>query len=143
MPKWLTRIEFVDKSHLGYWEWMGWSNTGERQLQSVIDDPQNKQQISGENFVITGWAITDEVGVAKVEISTDGGDTWAPCQIFSNPMPSQVWAFWRYVWINPPRGKQEIQVRATDANGKLQTSSRSGEWPDGATGLHAVSVEVV
>jgi hypothetical protein len=54
-----------------------------------------------------------------------------------------VWAFWRYVWINPPRGKHEIQVRATDANGKLQTSSRSGEWPDGATGLHTVSVEVL
>ncbi len=143
MPKWLTRIEFVDKSHLGYWEWMGWSNTGERQLQSVIDDPQNREQISGENFVITGWAITNEVGVGKVEISTDGGDTWAQCQIFSNPMPSQVWAFWRYVWVNPPRGKHDIQVRATDANGKLQTSSRSGEWPDGATGLHAVSVEVV
>ena len=112
-------------------------------MQSVIDDPRNKQQISGENFVITGWAITDEVGVRKVEISTDGGGTWAPCQIFSNPMPSQVWAFWRYVWINPPRGKHEIQVRATDANGKLQTSSRSGEWPDGATGLHVVSVEVL
>jgi len=24
---------------------MGWSNTGERQLQSVIDDPQNMEQI--------------------------------------------------------------------------------------------------
>jgi hypothetical protein len=143
MPKWLTRIEFVDKSHLGYWEWMGWSNTGERQLQSVIDDPLNKQQISGQNFVVTGYAIANEVGVAKVEISTDGGGLWSPCQIFSNPLPSQVWAFWRYVWINPPHGKHEIQVRATDANGKLQTSSRSGEWPDGATGLHSVSVEVV
>ena len=142
MPKWLTRIEFVDKSHLGYWEWMGWSNTGDRQLQSVIDDPRNKEQISGENFVVTGWAIANEVGVAKVEISTDGGDTWNACQIFCNPIPSQVWAFWRYVWVNPPRGKHEIQVRATDSKGKLQTSSRSGEWPDGATGLHAVSVEV-
>jgi DMSO/TMAO reductase YedYZ molybdopterin-dependent catalytic subunit len=142
-PKWLTRIEFVDKEHLGYWEWMGWSNTGERQLQSVIDDPRPGGQISGESFVITGWAITNEVGVAKVEISTDDGHTWSPCQIFSNPMPSQVWAFWRYVWANPPRGKHEIQVRATDANGKLQTSSHSTEWPDGATGYHAVSVEVV
>ena len=27
MPKWLTRIEFVDKEYLGYWEWQGWSNT--------------------------------------------------------------------------------------------------------------------
>jgi hypothetical protein len=86
--------------------------------------------------------VTNEVGVAKVEISTDGGATWTPCQIFSNPMPSQVWAFWRYVWANPQSGKHEIQVRATDANGKLQTSSRSGEWPDGATGYHTVTVNV-
>jgi DMSO/TMAO reductase YedYZ molybdopterin-dependent catalytic subunit len=142
MPKWLTRIEFVDKEHLGYWEWMGWSNTGERQLQSVIDDPRQGAQIAGQSFVITGWAITNDTGVAKVELSTDGGDTWNPCQIFSNPMPTQVWAFWRYVWANPPRGKHEIQVRATDANGKLQTSSHSNEWPDGATGYHTVKVEV-
>jgi DMSO/TMAO reductase YedYZ molybdopterin-dependent catalytic subunit len=142
MPKWLTRIELVDKEHLGYWEWMGWSNTGERQLQSVIDDPRAGAQIAGQSFVITGWAITNDTGVAKVEVSTDGGDTWSPCQIFSNPMPSQVWAFWRYVWANPARGKHEIQVRATDANGKLQTSSHSNEWPDGATGYHTVAVEV-
>jgi DMSO/TMAO reductase YedYZ molybdopterin-dependent catalytic subunit len=79
MPKWLTRIEFVDKEHLGYWEWMGWSNTGERQLQSVIDDPRQGAQIAGQSFVITGWAITNDTGVAKVELSTDGGDTWNPC----------------------------------------------------------------
>jgi hypothetical protein len=82
------------------------------------------------------------VGVAKVEISTDGGATWNLCTIFSNPMPSQVWAFWRYVWANPQSGKHEIQVRATDASGKLQTSSTSGEWPDGATGYHTVTVNV-
>ena len=142
MPKWLTRIELVDKEHLGYWEWMGWSNTGERQLQSVIDDPRDGAPISGQSFVVTGWAVTNAVGVAKVEISTDGGGTWSPCQIFSNPNPSQVWAFWRYVWANPPHGKHEIQVRATDANGMQQTSSHSNEWPDGATGYHTVSVEV-
>ncbi len=80
-PKWLTRIELVDKSHLGYWEWMGWSNTGERQLQSVITDPGNAAQIAGQSFVITGWAITNAVG-ARVEISTDGGTNSNPCRIF-------------------------------------------------------------
>jgi DMSO/TMAO reductase YedYZ molybdopterin-dependent catalytic subunit len=143
MPKWLTRIEFVDKSHLGYWEWMGWSNTGVRQLQSIIDDPEAGSKISGENFVVTGWAIADVSGVAKVEISTDGGMTWSPCQIFSNPQPSQVWGFWRYIWASPEKGKHTIQVRATDSNGKLQTASRAGIWPDGATGYHEVEVEVV
>src|SRR5665213_1515538 len=141
-PKWLTRIELVDKSHLGYWEWMGWSNDGERQLQSVITDPHKSTQIAGQSFVVTGWAIANSAGVSKVEISTDGGATWNLCTIFSNPMPSQVWAFWRYVWANPASGKHEIQVRATDGNGKLQTSSKSGEWPDGATGYHTVEVNV-
>jgi DMSO/TMAO reductase YedYZ molybdopterin-dependent catalytic subunit len=142
MPKWLTRIEFVDKEHLGYWEWMGWSNSGERQLQSVIDDPREGEKLVGNSFVITGWAVTNEIGVAKVEISTDGGATWEACQIFSNPVPSQVWAFWRYLWANPRRGKHQIQVRATDANGKLQTASHSNEWPDGATGYHTITVDV-
>ena len=142
MPKWLTRIEFVDHQYLGYWEWQGWSNSSERQTQAVIDDPHDRAHISGENFVITGWAVANEIGVSKVEISTDGGKTWQPAQIFSNPMPSQVWAFWKYVWASPEKGSHTIQVRATDGNGKVQTSSSSGEWPDGATGYHEISVVV-
>jgi hypothetical protein len=142
MPKWLTRIELVDKEHLGYWEWMGWSNTGERQLQSVIDTPHDGAPIAGDSFIISGWAISNEVGVAKVEVSTDDGRTWNQCQIFSNPIPTQVWAFWRYVWTNPSKGKHQVQVRATDANGRVQTASHSNEWPDGATGYHTVSVVV-
>lgn len=142
MPKWLTRIEFVDHEFLGFWEWQGWSNSGERQLQAVIDDPRDRAQISGTNFVITGWAIANEAGVRKVEISTDDGDTWTEAQIFSNPMPTQMWAFWKYVWASPPKGAHTIRVRATDGNGKLQTSSSSGEWPNGATGYHEVRVDV-
>jgi DMSO/TMAO reductase YedYZ molybdopterin-dependent catalytic subunit len=142
MPKWLTRIEFVDKEYLGYWEWQGWSNSSQRQLQAVIDDPHDRARIAGGNFVITGWAVADEVGVRKVEISTDGGKSWDEAQIFSNPMPSQVWAFWKYVWVNPPKGRHIIAVRATDGNGNLQTSSSSGEWPNGATGYHEIDVNV-
>jgi len=142
MPKWLTRIEFVDREFLGYWEWQGWSNSSERQLQSVIDDPFDNAQISGTNFVITGWAIANEAGVRRVEISTDGGDSWSDTDLFSNPDPLRVWAFWKYVWANPAKGKHTVVVRATDGNGKLQTSHDSGEWPDGATGYHDITVDV-
>jgi DMSO/TMAO reductase YedYZ molybdopterin-dependent catalytic subunit len=142
MPKWLTRIEFVDHEFLGYWEWQGWSNSAERQLQAAIDDPRDHARIAGTNFVITGWAVANEAGVSKVEISTDDGRTWNDAPIFSNPMPAQVWAFWKYAWIEPPKGAHTILVRATDGHGKLQTSSSSGEWPDGATGYHEITVEV-
>ena len=143
MPKWLTRIEFVDQEYLGYWEKQGWSNTAERQLRAVVDDPRDHARIAGQNFVITGYAVADASGVARVEISTDGGRTWQQAQIFSNPMPSQVWVFWKYVWVNPPKGKHTIEVRAIDGASRVQTAERSGEWPSGATGYHTLAIEVV
>src|SRR5260370_34695198 len=90
MPKWITRIELVDHEFLGFWEWQGWSNSSERQLQAAIDDPHDPARVSGTNFVITGWAVANETGVRKVEISTVGGRAWNEEPNFSNPMPSQV-----------------------------------------------------
>jgi DMSO/TMAO reductase YedYZ molybdopterin-dependent catalytic subunit len=142
MPKWLTRIEFVNKEYLGFWEWQGWSNKGDRQTQAVLDDPHNLATITGGTFVVTGYAVGDTSGVSKVEVSTDGGDRWDEVEIFSNPQPSQVWAFWKYVWKNPPKGKHTLKVRATDGRGRLQSSSERGEWPDGATGFHTIDVTV-
>src|ERR1700730_3059851 len=99
MPKWLTRIEFVDHEYLGFWEWKGWSTSQERRFQAPIDDPRERAPVSGTNFAISGWAVANQAGVKKVEISTDDGDSWNDAPIFSNPLPSQVWAFWKYVWI--------------------------------------------
>ncbi len=141
MPKWLTRIEFVDREYLGYWQQQGWSNDAERQLRAVVDDPRDEARISGESFVITGYALADASGVSRVEVSTDDGRTWQPAQIFSNPSPL-VWAFWKFVWVNPPKGKHTLRVRATDGNGRLQTAERRGEWPAGATGYHSIDVVV-
>jgi DMSO/TMAO reductase YedYZ molybdopterin-dependent catalytic subunit len=143
MPKWLTRIELVDKEYLGYWEHQGWSNAAERQLRAVVDDPHEAARISGASFVITGYAVADASGVSRVEISTDNGRIWQPVEIFSNPLPHQVWAFWKYVWVNPPKGKHTLEVRAIDGGGRAQTAERSGEWPAGATGYHTLTLEVL
>jgi len=142
MPKWLTRIEFVNYEHLGFWEWQGWSNTAERQLCAIVDDPRDGNRISGANFLITGYAVADATGVARVEISFDDGETWHETDVFSNPIPSQMWAFWKYEWKSPPPGKHEIRVRAIDAAGRVQTERKSGEWPSGATGHHTITVNV-
>ena len=77
----------------------------------------------------------------KWKFQRTAGPAGIPARSSSNPMPSQVWAFWRYVWANPQSGKHEIQVRATDANGEVRYF-RSGEWPDSTTGYHSVTVNV-
>ena len=106
-PKWLTRIELVDKSHLGYWEWMGWSGTGERQLQSVIDDPHDAAQIAGQSFVVTGWAVTNALELPKWKSRPTAARPGIRAGIQQSDAESQVWAFWRYVWANPQSGKHE------------------------------------
>jgi DMSO/TMAO reductase YedYZ molybdopterin-dependent catalytic subunit len=143
MPKWLTRIELVDKEYLGYWENQGWSNDAERQLRAVLDDPADGAQVSGASFVITGYAVAGAAGVARVELSADSGRTWQEASIFSNPLPPQMWAFWKFVWTDPPKGRHTLRVRAIDGAGRVQTDERSGEWPAGATGHHAITVNVV
>jgi len=62
MPKWLTRIEFVDHDYLGFWETQGWSNSADRQLRAVLDDPSDSARISGSLFVIAGYAVADTMG---------------------------------------------------------------------------------
>ncbi len=143
LPKWLTRIEFVNKEYLGFWEKQGWSNEGDRQTTAVVDGPRDQAKLKAETFVVTGYAIGNTSGISKVEISTDGGDHWDEVEIFSNPDPSRVWAFWKYVWKNPPHGRHTLKVRATDGRGNVQTSSERGEWPDGATGYHSIDVTVI
>jgi DMSO/TMAO reductase YedYZ molybdopterin-dependent catalytic subunit len=142
MPKWLTRIEFVDREYLGFWERQGWSNDAERQLRAVVDDPIDGARIEGDTFVITGYALADASGVARVEISLDKGKNWQQASVFSNPIPSQMWAFWKFIWTNPPKGKHQIRVRAMDGRGRVQTAENSGEFPSGATGHHTLAVTV-
>ena len=48
---------------------------------------------------------------------------------------------WRYDW-DAPSGTHTLRVRATGADGEVQTSDVQGVVPDGATGLHERTVDV-
>jgi DMSO/TMAO reductase YedYZ molybdopterin-dependent catalytic subunit len=140
-PKWLTRIEFVEREYTGYWESQGWSQDCQRQIQSTIDWPRDSARLSGSKFVVCGYALADESGISAVELSTDGGRTWRPADLFSHPSPI-VWGLWKYEWLRPSAGRHTLQVRARDGRGKLQTAKRASQWPNGATGYHTIQVIV-
>ena len=141
-PKWLTRIELVDHDYTGYWEAQGWSQDCERQIQSTIDWPRNGARVSGSRMVVCGFALASEVGISKVELSTDGGKSWQPADLFSNPSHI-VWSLWKYEWNNAPRGSHTLKVRATDGSGRLQTAKVASQWPNGATGYDTAKITVI
>lgn len=57
--------------------------------------------------------------VARVEVTTDGGATWAEAALEPDEGPPWVWRRWWYEWEAAP-GRHTLLARATDATGRVQ-----------------------
>lgn len=140
--KWIMEIEVTDADYLGYWQQRGWSDEALIGIMSRIDSPGAYQELSGLKQVIRGIAFAGSSGIQKVEVSTDGGRRWNLAQL-NPPLSAYTWVFWRFDWQVPQPGIYRIVVRAADRSGRLQTAEYSRGFPDGTTGFHAITVEVV
>lgn len=52
-----------------------------------------------------------------------------------------TWRQWSWPW-QAKHGKYQLQVRAIDETGEVQTRTEQGPLPDGATGWHTIDVTV-
>ncbi len=137
--KWLTRIELTDHFVGGLYSDQGWYN-GPLHTMSRIDRPRG-QVASGQLTEVGGIAFAGARGIAKVEVSVDGGNTWQQAAL--QPSLSQdSWVLWTWQWKPARPGTYTLVSRATDGSGQVQTSQVQGTVPDGATGYHMVTVVV-
>ncbi|MFW6075297.1 MAG: sulfite oxidase [Chloroflexota bacterium] len=67
-----------------------------------------------------GRAWAGRVEVTRVEISTDGGSTWAEAEL-EPPVSDVAWRGWRYEWQASP-GRHTLYARATSAEGIVQAT---------------------
>ncbi len=58
------------------------------------------------------------------------------------PLSPYSWVVWNYVWQPPATGRHTIVVRAMDKRGVRQDAEPGRAFPDGASGLHEVTVKV-
>ena len=140
-PKWITRIEFVNEHYLGYWESKGWSDDCERWAHARFTDLKDGATISGRNFELTGYAIGNLDGIRTVEISFDGGVSWQPADLYSNPSPL-TWSFWKYLWVSPKPGAYGLRLRTIDGKGRVEGWTPRDNFPDGATGQEEIKITV-
>jgi DMSO/TMAO reductase YedYZ molybdopterin-dependent catalytic subunit len=140
--KWLTRITVANKDFEGFWQERGWTDDGTIKTSSRFDVPSNKAILPIGRTQIGGVAFAGDRGISKVEVSTDGGDTWKEATIAENPSPDGFsWVIWKLDW-DAREGTYDLVVRATDGTGELQTSETASELPDGASGYHRISVGI-
>lgn len=150
--KWITDIELVDKIYEGFWQRRGWANNAKYQTHSKIVFPgdalRNRfEDLSinaasvGSKSPIAGIAFAGDRGISKVEVSTDGGNTWQTASI-KDPLSNNSWVLWALDWIPQNKGKYNIVVRATDKTGNMQTAEIRDNYPNGSTGFHSVEETV-
>jgi sulfane dehydrogenase subunit SoxC len=126
--KYLRRIKVVDRYYMTYNDY-GHINPDPKvsalgnQIgpKSVITFPSGGQQLSGPGFYeITGLAWSGGGAVKRVEISTDGGQSWKDAELRGTPYPMAHTRFgFHWKWD----GKAcELQSRCTDELGTVQPS---------------------
>ncbi|WP_340294678.1 molybdopterin-dependent oxidoreductase, partial [Aquipuribacter hungaricus] len=138
--KWVTDLEvtrFADDE--AYWTPRGYAAEAPVKTASRIEVPESFAQLPAGTVVVAGTAWHPGLGVDAVEVRVDGGD-WQPAQLGEVPGPT-TWRQWRYEWAAEP-GQHRLEVRATDADGEVQTEERAEIAPDGSTGWHSVVVTV-
>ncbi|MCL4498801.1 MAG: Ig-like domain-containing protein, partial [Chloroflexi bacterium] len=79
---------------------------------SSISAPANGSSINGSSYTVKGSASDADSGVAKVEVSMDGGATWNQATGTTS---------WTCSWTLPANGAYSIKSRATDSAGNVET----------------------
>jgi DMSO/TMAO reductase YedYZ molybdopterin-dependent catalytic subunit len=139
--KWITSIEAVGSDYSGYWQRRGWSDEAVVRTQSRIDVAGAEGAAVGTPTWIAGVAWAGARGISKVEVSVDGGASWAEARL-REPIGPLSWRHWTYRWTPREAGSAEISCRATDGQGVVQTERSVPPHPAGATGYHRVTVQV-
>jgi DMSO/TMAO reductase YedYZ molybdopterin-dependent catalytic subunit len=145
-PKWLQRITIQRQPYTGHWEGQGWSDEARIQPTSIIQQPPERQ-LQPADFFIAGIANTTDVGLDKVEVSIDNGDTWQTAELLRGPSPL-VWTHWWIYITGLQSGVYRVLARTTDNSGRTQVRADRGTrlldstFPDGTNEMHQVAVQV-
>lgn len=138
--KWVTDLKvtrFADDE--GYWTPRGWSARGPVKTESRIDVPRGGERVGAGTVAVAGIAWAQHRGIKAVEVRVDNGP-WQVARLADEPTIDS-WRQWVMQW-QAVKGSHTITVRATDAEGDVQTQTQAPPAPDGATGWHTITVNV-
>jgi DMSO/TMAO reductase YedYZ molybdopterin-dependent catalytic subunit len=111
------------------------------EVKSLIVAPAEGAKLSAGRQPVWGWAWSGEGELTGIDVSTDGGQTWAAGK-FVGPWQRYSWRKWEYEW-DARTGAHRVMARATDSLGRVQPAARASNrlgyrW----NVIHAVSVDV-
>lgn len=129
--KWLRRIEVIDHPFRGYFQSTKYTVqrngpagmekvvVGPMAIKADIVRPQAGTTLGLGTNRLFGVAWAGEEAVARVEVSTDGGRSWADADLIGLRVPYS-WTLWEYLWEAATPGRHVLRARATSASGRVQ-----------------------
>ena len=91
-------------------------------VKSVIVEPREAESpLPRGEHAISGLAWSGEGELARVEVSTDGGETWNDAAL-GEPGEKWLWNRFVYVWNADKPGKHVLMARAHDRAGRVQAA---------------------
>jgi DMSO/TMAO reductase YedYZ molybdopterin-dependent catalytic subunit len=133
--KWLSRITVLDRPFDGYQMRHSYRIRQEEdepgeplsriQPRSLMVPPGIPDFFTRARIVpvgecaIEGRAWSGEAGIAGVEVSTDGGETWGEAELMASSLGRWAWRSWSFAWNAEP-GEHELCCRARDKAGNVQ-----------------------
>ena len=139
--KWLTRLTLTTYAdQKSYWTDRDWATDAPIKISARIDTPKALAKIDAGDVVVGGVAWAQERdGIAGVQVRIDGGG-WQDAQLGPDG-GDDYWRQWFFRWKAEP-GSHRVAARAMAGNGEAQTAVRAEPFPDGASGLHELIVDV-
>jgi DMSO/TMAO reductase YedYZ molybdopterin-dependent catalytic subunit len=137
--KMLNDIEVLDQSDTNYWMTTAYTipdtphanmkpgDTGVKMVpinrmvpRSFVTNRRAGDTVPvGAPTVVRGIAFGGDCGVAKVDVSSDGGKSWSPAQLGKDEA-KYGFRQWQTQLTLPSRGKYSLMVRCTNSNGDVQ-----------------------
>ena len=139
-PKWIVRMEAIDRQGPGFWVDRNWSETARVRTTSVIDVAARASRPADGRRPRRRDRLRRRQGHQPVEVQVDRG-AWEKAELRTPTLSPLTWVQWRYAWKSTP-GKHVFRVRAYDGGGHPQITEDHPPYPDGATGIHQRSVNV-
>jgi sulfane dehydrogenase subunit SoxC len=149
--KWLHEIDVVGEPFAGYQHarayrrWQHEDDEGEpitriqpRALMvppGIPGFPVRERKIPLGPCLLEGRAWSGFAPIERVDVSTDGGETWAQAELEEAPS-AYAWRRWTYEWRPQEPGGYTLTCRATDAAGNAQPAEP--EWNLGGYENNAV-----
>ena len=126
--KWLVGLELIDRPFDGFWNAVQYvlyapsdealGRVEEMPVKSVIARPGPDARLVSGEVLVSGYAWSGHGAIEQVDVSVDGGATYAAAEIIDEAGP-RSWVRFAYRWQARP-GPARLRARATDRAGQTQ-----------------------